>query len=500
MILQENQAFINALNEAAIITETDLQGKILFVNQNFCNVSGFSEAELIGKTHRLVNSGIHSKQFFADMWKTISSGNSWFAEICNRTKSGDLYWVQATIFPVLDLQTKKPVRYSSIRFDITAHKEAELLTQHLASNYHAAIEVTDGFCHITASGKFLEVSDSYCQLSGYSREDLLNMNLLSMDESFSLNLMQLNSILKNRDKSLELEQRRKDGSIWFAEITASYSTLNDGTLFLFLHDITERKAIEKNNTELRYQVNQIQKLDSISRLTAGIAHDFNNILGGILGYNEINKMIIDDIAKSQDQEDLKNNFVQIDLGIKRCSELINKMLTYSRQNETKKAPEIKPSEQIIKEALKIIKPAFTSKFDIELEIENPDLTIQIDSTDLTQLVTNLLINARDAMEKGTIKIALKTVHQITRQCTACTKKISGDFIELSVSDNGTGISPDILSKIFDPFFTTKDVGKGTGLGLSVISGIVHNAHAHIVVDSIVGKGTTFRLLFPLKKN
>jgi signal transduction histidine kinase len=211
-------------------------------------------------------------------------------------------------------------------------------------------------------------------------------------------------------------------------------------------------------------------------------------------------MIIDDIAKSQDQEDLKNNFVQIDLGIKRCSELINKMLTYSRQNETKKAPEIKPSEQIIKEALKIIKPAFTSKFDIELEIENPDLTIQIDSTDLTQLVTNLLINARDAMEKGTIKIALKTVHQITKQCTACTQKISGDFIELSVTDSGTGIPPDILTKVFDPFFTTKDVGKGTGLGLSVISGIVHNAHAHIVVDSIFGEGTTFRLLFPLEKN
>ncbi len=497
---QINQAFIDSLNDASIITVTDLDGKIVFVNQKFCDISGYSEDELLGKTHRVVNSQTHSKQFFEEMWRVIKSGDSWFGEVCNRKKTGELYWVQATIFPILDNQTKAPIYYSAIRFDITQRKEAEILTQRLASNYNAVIEVTDGFCHINASGTFLEVSDGYCTLSGYDRDELLGTNLLSLNSYFSLNLLELNTILQNQGKSIRLEQRRKNGSIWIAEITASYSTLNDGSLFLFLHDITERDVIEKNNQELRHQVNQMQKLDSIGRLTAGVAHDFNNILAGILGYNEINKMIVEDMANGEDKQDLENNFVQIEGGIKHGADLIEKMLMYCGQNTAKKAIEIKPTVQIIEETLEIIKPAFTSKFSIELELDNEIPIIQIDSTDLAQIVTNLLINARDSMKPngGKIFLKLNKLTNIDTQCSACVGKIQGDFIELSVADSGTGISPDILSKIFDPFFTTKEVGQGTGLGLSVISGIVHNADAHVIVDSVENQGTTFRLLFALK--
>jgi PAS domain S-box-containing protein len=489
--------FINALNDAAIVTETDLSGKIVFVNQNFCDISGFSEAELLGETHCIVNSRTHPKQFFEEMWATIKTGKSWFGEICNRKKSGELYWVQATIFAIFDPQTKIPVRYAAIRFDITKRKQAEMLTQRLAENYRNVIEITDGFCHITSSGMFLEVSDGYCQLSGYSREELLGTNLLRLNGDFSLNLFELNTLLQNQGKSIKLQQQRKDGTNWVAEITVSYSTLNDGSLFLFLHDITERETIEKNNQVLRHQVNQMQKLDSIGRLTAGVAHDFNNILAGIFGYNEINKMIVSVMAKSNDKKDLENNFSFIEHGVQRGADLIDKMLTYCGQHNTKKAIEIRSTVDVIQETLKIITPAFTSKFKIELELDEDIPSIQIDSTDLSQLVTNLLINARDAMKPqgGNILLQFKNVTDIDTQCTACAAKVTGDFIVLRVADSGTGIPPDILSKVFDPFFTTKEVGQGTGLGLSVISGIVHNACAHVVVESVIDEGTTFSLLF-----
>ncbi len=485
---------------AAIITETDELGTILSVNENFCDISGYSEKELLGKNHRIVNSGTHSPKFFGEMWDTIKSGHVWQGEICNRKKSGGLFWVHATIFPIVKRKKKKLYRYAALRFDITEKKEAELKMQSLASNYKSVIEVTDGFCHITASGQFIDVSDGYCHLSGYSREELLRMNVLKMDEDFLISLPQLNEIIKEHGKTLEIQQRRKNGSIWQAEITASYSTLNDGTLFFFLHDVTKRKEIENKNKELQQQLNHMQKLDSIGCLTAGIAHDFNNILAGIMGYNEINKMILDERPKDGDKTNLMANQNQIDIAIKRGTQLIDKLLIYSRQNTIKAiSGDIKPTAEIIKEAVTMLKAALTSKYKIELALDEK-LFIQMNETDLHQVITNLIVNARDAMPTGQINISLTMAKDVDSQCSACLTGLKGDFIELRVSDNGSGMDKKIVSKIFDPFFTTKEVGKGTGLGLSVVNGLVRAANGHFIVESTIGVGTTFRLLFPIENN
>lgn len=491
----EYNDFMHALNHAAIITETNLKGEIIFVNEKFVDISGYLENELLGKTHAIVNSGKHPKAFFGTMWKTIKDGQVWFGEVCNRKKNGSLYWVHATIFPIRGGAAGDIYKYAAIRFDITEKKEAELQTQHIASKYQSIIEVTDGFCHIDAKGQFIEVSDGYCELTGYTREELLKMNILKMGEDFSLSLYQLGAILKLHGKTLEIPQHRKDGSTWIAEITASYSTLKDGTVFIFLHDVTERREIEKNNKELQQQVNQMQKLDSIGRLTAGVAHDFNNILAGILGYNEINKMILDDLPENENKWDLKHNLEQIENGIKRGAELIDKLLIYCRQNTAKEVIYIKPTFEVLTEATNLLASVLTKKYQLDLELDET-LFIKIDSTDLHQIVTNLVVNARDAMSQGHIRVKLSAVKNIDEQCVACSLAVTGDFIELSVSDNGSGIDETILTRIFDPFFTTKEVGKGTGLGLSVLSGLVHNANGHILVDSKIGEGTAFRLFFP----
>lgn len=497
---------LHTLDNAMIITETNLNGSISFVNEQFCKISGYSTQELLGGTHKIIQSGIHSKEFYLNMWTLIKNGQIWSGEICDRKKSGEEYWMQAIIMPVYRRDCPEShYRYALVGLDITEKKKREWAMQNRAALYEAAIETTDGFCRISSSGQFLEVSDGYCYLSGYEREELLAMNILKMTGDFGLSLKQFTQIVQGNGKTFEIEQHRKNGSIWLAEITASYSTANDGSLFIFLHDITERIELQKRDKILRDQIAQMQKIDSIGRLTAGIGHDFNNMLNGILGYVELCKEIIDDdMADSELKVELEHNLNRAVESGNRAKALIAKMMVYCRQNaestEIEKTFITKSTPQIIEEVVDMVQAGLTDKFKIELEL-NDTPHIFIEAIDLHQIMTNLLVNARDAMKSqggGVIKVKLSTVHILTYQCAACLLPVEGDFIELSVSDSGSGIDKKVIAEIFDPFFTTKEVGEGTGLGLSTVSGIVHHTGGHILIASEIGVGTTFKLLFGIK--
>lgn len=287
------------------------------------------------------------------------------------------------------------------------------------------------------------------------------------------------------------------------------------TLENLLNEVTEsneelvvvnQELITSNNqNEILYrQINHMQKIESIGRMTSGIAHDFNNILACMMGYNDMNEYISDDITDEALKTELERNTKQINNAGKRAVALINKMLVYCRQDETNVKMTVQPTQDVIQEISIMLCPALTSAIQLKIELDCTK-DIQIDATDLHQILTNLAINSRDVMKKngGVITISLKIVAKENVYCLACAKVINGDFIELSVADNGTGIEPKILPRIFDPFFTTKEQGEGTGLGLSTVSGSVHRANGHILVESNVtepNQGTTFRLLFPLSSN
>jgi len=259
-------------------------------------------------------------------------------------------------------------------------------------------------------------------------------------------------------------------------------------------------AIHEKQKLLNQQVNQMQKVESLSRLTAGIAHDFNNILNAIIGYNQLNKFAGEDCTDQKLKEEIFFNTEQVELASERAINLIKKMMAYSRQNPINLAIEIKPTINVIDEVIAMVRPALTSRFELITHAET-DMTIQIDSTELHQILTNLIVNARDAMPQGgVITVSLKQLSIKEHVCNACVLTLDGEFIELSISDNGSGIEKKVLEHIFDPFFTTKPLGEGTGLGLSTVSGMVHEAHGHIIVESntvVQNCGATFRLLFPV---
>ena len=264
-------------------------------------------------------------------------------------------------------------------------------------------------------------------------------------------------------------------------------------------EIEEHKKSQLRKMEVKNQLNQLQRLESIGRLTSGIAHDFNNILFSIIGYNQLNSYAGEDCTDEKLKEEILFNTEQVNLASERAVNLIKKMMAYSRQNPTNKNIEVKPTHEVIDEVLVLMRPALTSKFQLNADIDST-LTIQIDSTELHQILTNLIVNARDAMSQGgliTISLKQVTTHELV--CNSCVTTLEGEFIELSVLDTGTGIEQKVIDHIFDPFFTTKPVGEGTGLGLSTVSGMVHEADGHIIIESITeapSNGTTFRLLFP----
>ncbi|MCX7073865.1 MAG: ATP-binding protein, partial [Methylococcales bacterium] len=278
----------------------------------------------------------------------------------------------------------------------------------------------------------------------------------------------------------------------------------------------ELEITHKRSEKLNSSVNHLQKVESIGRLTAGISHDFNNILACMLGYNEINTEIISDINDNLLKTEIENNTKQIASAGQRAVMLIDKMMIYARQDTpTANVINVRPTSEIIEEVLEMLRPALTSRVKLEFDNNsnknngkpnnkgsNLPIKIEINAIDLYQILTNLAVNARDAMKNqiGFIRISLRHVVMSEVHCIACAAIMNGDFIELAVTDNGTGIDPKLIRRIFDPFFTTKQVGEGTGLGLSTTMGLVHSANGHIMIDSAltgISKGTSFKLLFPV---
>jgi two-component system, sensor histidine kinase LadS len=327
------------------------------------------------------------------------------------------------------------------------------------------------------------------------------VGFISTNYSFySLNIMQIGSAFELLVLTLFLTDRYR----LIQQEKLNADNLLKQTNNKLLSKIEEHKASVNQQLTLTNQVYQMQKLESVTRLTAGIAHDFNNILSSIVGYNGLNTLAAQDSQDKniQNIEEYLFNSQQIDTASQHAINLIKKMMSYSSTHPVDREIEIRPTYDVIDEILIMLRPGLRKTCLVNTDLDH-DSNIQIDATHLGQILTNLLVNARDAMpnQTGEITISLKKIMSDKGNCTSCAQDIKGDFIELRVSDNGSGLKASVIKHIFDPFFTTKEIDKGTGLGLYTVNGMVHDLEGHIVVESSTSeanKGSTFRLLFPVK--
>lgn len=259
-----------------------------------------------------------------------------------------------------------------------------------------------------------------------------------------------------------------------------------------LKEIAERKKTELEREKLEKQLLQAQKMEAVGALAGGIAHDFNNILYPLIGFAEILK---EDIPKVSPLNESIDEILQAAF---RARDLVKQILTFSRQMDL----EIKPIkvQKVLKEAIRLSNSIIPSTITIKEDISMDCRPILADSTQIHQLIMNLVTNAYHAMQDsgGILSVSLK--ERMLSHKTLSSEKLSpGGFICLTIKDTGMGIPQEILPKIFDPYFTTKGIEKGTGLGLSVVHGIVKNSKGEIIVKSTPGKGSSFEIYFPVYK-
>ncbi len=264
---KELNNFKNAIDSTAIVSLTDLKGIIIYANENFCKISGYSQNELHGKNHNIINSGYHPKSFWKEMWRAAGNGETWKAEICNRNKKGELYWVDSTVIPFVN-DDGKVYQYLSIRFDITQRKKIEEEVKKNEEKFRLLIEsATDIFYYTDKEGNFTYVNDIATQITGFSNEELLSMCYLDLVEPSQREKVETfyrrQSLLGNKVTYNEFPITTKSGKI--AWIGQNVQLIHDkgeiGGIQAIARDITTLKNAQLEIENSRNFLNEI--IDSI---------------------------------------------------------------------------------------------------------------------------------------------------------------------------------------------------------------------------------------------
>ncbi|MBI4349539.1 MAG: response regulator [Elusimicrobia bacterium] len=254
-------------------------------------------------------------------------------------------------------------------------------------------------------------------------------------------------------------------------------------------DITERRETQEALKTSQAELLQAQKMEAVGRLAGGVAHDFNNILTVILGYAE------HILEQMQEEAKWKNELHQVKRAGERAASLTRQLLAFSRKQRLN--PKLLRLNAIVSDMERMLRRLIGDDIEVTLKLSAELPPVHIDAGQLEQVVMNLCVNARDAMD-GPGKLLLETEPVMLDGPSACGRFSvpAGRWVRLTVQDTGCGMDASVLDKIFEPFFTTKEAGKGTGLGLATTMGIVKQSGGHITVESEKGKGTTFKIYLP----
>ncbi len=379
--------------------------------------------------------------------------------------------------------------YDGIIEDITERKVAEEILRQSEENYRAVLEANpDPVVVYDIEGKVKYFNPAFTRVFGWSLKDRVGkkMDLFVPEKAWRETKMMIDKVLAGEWFSgIETIRYDKNGKTIPVSVSGTiYKDQNGDPIgsIINLRDISNQKEMEG-------QLKQAQKMESIGTLAGGIAHDFNNILTSILGYSEL---ALDDLPPGSS---LKNIIEAIYSSGKRARDLVTQILAFSRKDEHARSPV--QMEQIIKDALKLLRPAIPTTIDIQTHL-NSECCIIGDPSRIHQIIMNLCTNAYQAMLEtgGKLNISLSQA-DMKGELSMRTQLPAGTYGQLIISDTGVGIPCEIINRIFEPYFTTKEKGKGTGLGLAAVHGIVKNHGGAILVNSQPGMGTHFEVYLPL---
>ena len=369
------------------------------------------------------------------------------------------------------------------------HKRNEEALRISEARYKSLVQsAVYGIYRSSVNGKFLDVNPALIGMLGYdTAEELLALDPtrdVFVNPTEQARLMQDFQQNRRLDSS-EVHWKRKEGKTITVRLSGRVVTTDrsaEPVLEIIAEDVTERRALEE-------QFRQAQKMEAVGRLAGGVAHDFNNLLMVISGYTEV---LLDQVKADAS---MQSKVIAIQQAADRATTLTRQLLAFSR----KQLLELKVVDvnAIVSDMERLLRPLIGENVELSTRLMPGVGHTRADAGQLEQVVMNLVVNAKDAMPKGG-KIVIQTSEARLEESAGREHGliIPGTYVLLSVGDNGAGMDRETQSRVFEPFFTTKEKGKGTGLGLSTVYGIVKQSGGYIFADSILGRGTTFRIYLP----
>jgi PAS domain S-box-containing protein len=476
------------LDHASVCTfRLDQEGYVLYANRNACDSFGYLPAEFLEMSIYDLDS-VMDRERWSQAWKTLCDDGSLTIESQHRRKDGTIFPVEVTA-TLIDFEGR--LYCMALVNDITERKRVD---DSLRFTQFIFDKAPLGIFLIKSGGDIINVNDHACRYLGYTREELCRMNVVEIDRGYSpqeIDQMWLRQQQIEGIDTFETVHRRKDGSNIPVEISGIVLEFDNVPYSVsFVKDISERKEAEKHRVKMEAHMRESQKMESLGTLAGGIAHDFNNILGAILGYAELS------LLACPADSNLRKYTTQITKAGHRAKELVQQILLFSRQGRSEKGP--MDVGRVVEEALTLIKAFLPANIEIQASISQNLAPVFANGTNIHQIVINLCTNAYHAMKSagGLLSVSLKAVSIQDDDVRSFPGMKRGDYLMLSIADNGCGIPPDLINRIFDPYFTTKPTGEGTGLGLSTIHGIVKDHGGQIKVYSEVGIGTAFHVFLP----
>ncbi len=379
--------------------------------------------------------------------------------------------------------------------ELAEKKRREAAEQKLAYNeqlMRAVLEGTsDGIFVKDRQGRYLLINEAAAQFVGYEVEAVIGRDdTFLFPPEIAEKIMARDRMIMEKETQTREEWITTHNDKQFVFLVTNGPIFDrqgrvNGTFGVAL-DITERKRAEEEQKKLQAQLNQAQRMESVGRLAGGVAHDFNNMLSVIIGYTEV---ALDKVAPT---ESLYNDLQEILNAGKRSADITRQLLAFARKQII--APRVLDLNETVEGMLKILRRLIGEDIDMVWLPGKGLWPVNIDPSQIDQMLANLCVNSRDAIA-GVGKITIETgmVTFDEAYCADHADASPGDFVLLSISDDGCGMSKETLDKIFEPFFTTKKLGEGTGLGLATVYGIVKQNNGFINVYSEPNQGTTVRI-------
>jgi len=458
---------------------------ILDVNPKYEEMLSINKNEAIGKRSTEVYKQATPPYF--DIYKEVTlTGNPTVFET---------FYEPAGKYFIISVYSPQKGQFATIFKDITPFKKSEQELQEsekkfslFMNNLPLVVVIRD------IMGHYVFMNDKWEDAMDLKKEDWLGKTPFDVfPEEDAKKLIQIDhdAIVNGTTEPIELTLHHKTGiKHWLANRFVIYNTNNKPVYVATLYiDISEKQKVEEERERLKDQLIQAQKLESIGRLAGGVAHDYNNMLEVIMGNAQLAMMQLENTAE------LKIFLNEILNASRRSAEITRQLLTFARKQITE--PQIVNVNFVIETMLKMLGRLIGENIELIFNPENKIWNILIDPTQINQIIANLCINARDAIDaNGIITITTNNVTLDEYYCSQAPDCLPGEYVMISVNDNGCGMDKEIMDKIFDPFFTTKEFGKGTGLGLSTVYGIVKQNNGFIKVYSEKGSGSTFNIYFP----